>query len=211
MVEASTETIIPVCTEDTEGEIKIHIKLEWVDNGITENNIKVNVDNELERNEVVINTDSGDENLVRDINLANNIDVAENVDDEISVNLNAEIAVDKVTKDNYDIITAVLTDLINQVAQVNCNKKCKNYTCSECDYSPKDNFHLVRHIENMHNHVEVQCVKCKAIFNSKFDYTNHSKTCNIVCPYFGCSKTFKYDYKFEAHRWSHQKMLRRMV
>ena len=66
-------------------------------------------------------------------------------------------------------------------------------------------------VVNVVTAVQIQCLKCEAIFNNKFKYILHSKSCFYLCPYFGCTKKFKIDYKFDAHRRSHLKMLRRLI
>ena len=153
------------------------------------------------------------EKVGEDENAFENSEVGEdntNIDGDTNdgVDLNTNNA-----KDSNEIVEAVLLDLINQMNPKFSNQrdKKKKYNCDKCDYSTKDNYNLKRHRENMHNQVQVQCLKCEAVFNSKFKYIHHSLTCFYLCPYSGCSKKFKIDYKFNAHKRKHLKMLRRLI
>ena len=190
-------------------EIEIKIELEY-DNDHVNNEIVIDCDVNTANSHEAVDTIVGSENIRIEENLERENNLVENSDVVRRINLVIiESAENK--KECYDIITALLSDLINKVVPMNCERKGKTYVCSECDYLAKDNCHLKRHKENMHRQIDVQCVRCEAVFNNKFKFTQHSKTCHLVCPYFGCSKTFKYIYKLEAHRRSHKKMLRRMI
>ena len=106
---------------------------------------------------------------------------------------------------------ALLVDIVNQIDPGVCTKRDKKYNCDDCDYTTIDNYHLKRHIEIMHNPTQVQCLKCKEVFVTKFKYNQHSILCYYLCPYFGCNKKFKIDYQLEAHRRKHIKMLRKLI
>ena len=90
------------------------------------------------------------------------------------------------------------------------SKRGKKYSCDKCDYTTIDNYHLKRHSE-IHVVSIVQCLKCDVVCETKFQYTKHSKTCFYQCPYIGCTKKFRIDYKFEAHKRNHIILLRKLI
>ena len=115
----------------------------------------------------------------------------------------------EVVRESTTIVKAVLKEILAELKPKKTRRK-NLYSCDKCDYVAKDNFNLQRHKDNMHCPMNIQCLKCKLIFLSKYEYIQHNSDCVYLCPYVGCSETFKIDYKFEAHKRGHLERLRRL-
>ena len=207
-------------------DIKLEIKIELVDSNDSLDNNPAETENDLtnsrEINELEINNDSemnDDSELNDDLNLEDSRQRVETVTRDSSDDSQNEPEVETLPRDSSS--DASQNDLadetvpgessdVSQNDQVVSNKRAKKYCCDKCNYTTVDNYHLKRHIE-IHAPSKVQCLKCDTVCDSKYQFIEHSKTCFYRCPYFGCSKKFKIDYKFEAHRRNHIKMLRRLI
>ena len=130
-----------------------------------------------------------------------------NVDEnnELSVN-----SVNEVTNSN-EIMKELLEEVIDKIVGNPSAQRLRRYRCDKCKYAAIDNYHLKRHISSMHEDVQIQCLICDQIFNDKCNFKDHLPNCFFNCPHFGCKKKFKLVDKFNAHKRSHIKMLRRLV
>ena len=88
------------------------------------------------------------------------------------------------------------------------------FGCIPCEMSFRDQCNLRRHVKTMHEPklVPLSCPRtwCKAEFYTMVDMINHRRSCLLACPYPGCSLTFMWQYRFDAHKRSHQTMEKRM-
>ena len=89
-------------------------------------------------------------------------------------------------------------------------RKRNMFKCDKCSYATIDNYHLQRHNE-IHEITPIQCLRCERICETKYEFQQHSINCFYTCPYIGCSKKFKIDYKFESHKRNHIMKLRRLI
>ena len=118
-----------------------------------------------------------------------------------------------IENDNNVVNGAVMSVDVSDTSQVDREKgetRGKKYSCDQCGYQTIDNYHLKRHSE-MHSPSQIQCLKCDTICDTKYHYTEHSRTCYYSCPYDGCSKKFKGQARLEGHKRDHVKSIRRLV
>lgn len=192
--------------------IKLEIKIELMDFDDThkQSTETKTVDKITTVPENVNNKDQSDLD-VNDHEHNNNAVVTNELDENDSRVTNGGIRTDDANEIRTDD-TNEIVETVSEASETTVvgSKRVKKYRCDKCAYTTIDNYHLKRHDE-MHFPSQVQCLKCDEICDTRYQYIEHSKTCFYRCPYFGCSKNFKIESKFEGHKRNHIKMLRRLV
>ena len=88
------------------------------------------------------------------------------------------------------------------------------FGCIPCDMSFRDQCNLRRHVKRMHEPklVPISCPRtwCKAEFSTMMEMINHRKNCLLACTSPGCSLTFMWQYRYDAHQRFHRRMEKRM-
>ena len=104
-------------------------------------------------------------------------------------------------------------DILEEVLIASMCREAKTkgqFKCNDCSYLARDNYNLKKHKMRVHSPVSYQCLICDQVFESKFSFSCHNSNCYFVCPFIGCSKTFKTNSKLQAHQRMHLSMLRRL-
>ena len=113
--------------------------------------------------------------------------------------------------DSTAVIEQLLAELIERSVPTLTTHRLRRFNCEKCKYSAIDSYHLKRHLASMHTEIQIKCLICDSIFSEKFNYNTHLPNCYYKCPYLGCNKKFKIDYKFSAHKRGHINLLKRLV
>ena len=181
--------------DNHENEIKIEIKIEMLDSEDSQEN---QIISEVEINDSLC---TGMDEIISQNETVEIAAVVENANNHRSEeNNNGEI---------IDIIEGAHIDRISDKADHKVRRRSM-FKCDKCNYATIDNYHLKRHNE-IHEVTPIQCLRCKRICETKYEFQQHSLNCFYTCPYIGCSKKFKINYKFEAHKRNHSEKLRRMI